>query len=259
MAENFLSQKEVDVLLRGVAGDADEITEPAQETGVRPYDLATQERILRGRMLLDEVMKMHASDGLIILIQQILIGLAIGFTMKLMFSAVELAGELVVLTMGLSFANFFDPNSQSEASSVSQLFGSLALMVFVSSSLHLTLLASLDDSFTTLPISATPIGTGPFKVVAMMGRRMMAVGLQLVLPIIAALRVTNLALGMLTKAAPQLNLFGIGFPITLAAGFLMIGLVLPYLAQPLLAAMEYAIETTIKLPLIGMQPGLSTR
>lgn len=191
-----------------------------------------------------------SAEGILILIQQILIGLAIGFTMKLVFSAVELAGELAALTMGLSFASFFDPNSQSEASSVSQLFGWLALMVFVSSNLHLALLASLADSFSTLPISATPVGIGPFKIVAMMGGRVISIGLQLALPIIAALLVTNLALGLLTKAAPQLNLFGIGFPITLAVGFLMIGLVLPYLTQPLINA----IESTINLPLIDITP-----
>lgn len=191
-----------------------------------------------------------SAEGVLILIQQILIGLAIGFTMKLVFSAVELAGELAALTMGLSFASFFDPNSQSQASSVSQLFGWLALMVFVSSNLHLALLASLVDSFATLPISATPMGTGTFKTVAMMGGRVISIGLQLSLPIIAALLITNLALGLLAKAAPQLNLFGIGFPITLAVGFLMIGLVLPYLTQPLINV----IESMISLPLIGTPP-----
>ncbi len=188
-----------------------------------------------------------SGDGLMVLVQQLLIGLAIGFTMRLVFSAVELAGELAALTMGLSFSSFFDPNSQSEASSVSQLFGWLALMVFVSSNLHLALLASLTDSFTTLPVSALPVGSGPFKVVALYGGKIFATGLQLALPIVAALLVTNLALGILTKAAPQLNLFGIGFPITLGVGFLMIGLVLPYLTQPLLRAMQLGLT----LPLMN--------
>lgn len=179
-----------------------------------------------------------SGDGVVILLQQVLIGLSIGFCMRLVFAAVEMAGELAALAMGLSFATFFDPLSRSQASTVSQFFGWLALMVFVSSNLHLALLAAVADSFHTLPISALPVGTGLFQTVAIAGGKVFATGLQLAFPIIAALLVTNLALGILTKAAPQLNLFGIGFPITLGAGFVMIGLVLPYLTQPLLRAMQ---------------------
>lgn len=182
-----------------------------------------------------------SGDGLLLLVQQILIGLAIGFGMRLVFAAVELAGELAALSMGLSFSTFFDPLSRSQASSISQFFGWLALMVFLASNLHLALLATLAKSFTILPISATPMGMGPFRMLATYGGQVFALGLQLALPIIAALLVTNLALGILNKAAPQLNLFGIGFPITLGAGFLMISIVLPYLSAPLLAAMEQAL------------------
>lgn len=182
-----------------------------------------------------------SGDGFMILLQQLLIGLAIGFSMRLVFAAVEMAGELAALTMGLSFAAFFDPLSRSHASPVSQMYSWLALMIFVSSNLHLALLAAVADSFHALPISALPMGTGLFKMVAATGGKVFAIGLQLALPVIAALLVTNLALGVLTKAAPQLNLFGIGFPITLGTGFLMIELVLPYLTQPLLRAMQEAL------------------
>ena len=190
-----------------------------------------------------------SGEGLLILVQQVLIGLAIGFSMKLAFTGIELAGELAALTMGLSFASFYDPNSQSQATSVSQWFGWLALMVFVSSNLHLAMLASLTDSFSTLPVSALPVGTGPFKLVASLGGKIFAIGLQRSLPIIAALLVTNLALGLLTKAAPQLNLFGIGFPVTIATGFLMISLVLPYLTEPLLQAMQASLSSLRLAPL----------
>ncbi len=184
-----------------------------------------------------------SGDGFLILLQQVLIGLSIGFCMRLVFAAVEMAGELAAMVMGLSFATFFDPLSRSQASTVSQLFGWLALVVFVSSNLHLALMAAVAESFHALPISALPMGTGLFKTVALAGSQVFATGLQLALPIIAALLVTNLALGILTKAAPQLNVFGIGFPITLGAGFVMIGLVLPYLTQPLQRAMQEGLRS----------------
>ncbi len=188
-----------------------------------------------------------SGDGLLLLVQQILIGLAIGFSMRLVFAAVELAGELAALSMGLSFSTFFDPLSRSQASSISQFFGWLALMVFLASNLHLALLATLAKSFVALPIAATPVGSGPFRLLASYGSQVFALGLQLAMPIIAALLVTNLALGILNKAAPQLNLFGIGFPITLGAGFLMIAVVLPYLSAPLLAAMEAMLGRSLGL------------
>ncbi len=179
-----------------------------------------------------------SGDGVLLLAQQVLIGLAIGFTMRLVFAGIELAGELAALTMGLSFASFFDPSSRSTASVLSQWFGWLALMVFVSSNLHLVLLASVAESFHSLPVSALPVGTGPFKALAGYGGQIFAIGLQLALPIIAALLVTNLALGILTKAAPQLNIFAIGFPVTLGIGFLVTATVLPYLAQPMVRVIE---------------------
>ena len=185
-----------------------------------------------------------SSDGLLILVQQLLIGLAIGFSMKLAFTGIELAGELAALTMGLSFASFYDPNAEAEATSVSQWFGWLALMVFVSSNLHLTLLASLTDSFSTFPVSALPVGTRPFNMIAAFGGHIFSIGIQLALPIIAALLVTNLALGLLTKAAPQLNLFGIEFPMTIGVGFLMISMVMPYLSSPLIQAMQSVLAPT---------------
>ena len=186
-----------------------------------------------------------SGDGLLILVQQMLIGFALGFAIRLVFAAVELAGELAALSMGLSFSSFFDPLSQSEASSISQFFGRLALMVFIASNLHLAMLATLAKSFVALPVSATPMGTGPFRLLAGYGGQVFALGLQLALPVIAALLVANLALGILNKAAPQLNLFGIGFPVTLGTGFLMISVVLPYLSAPLMTAMERALALLV--------------
>lgn len=186
-----------------------------------------------------------SGDGLLILVQQMLIGFALGFAIRLVFAAVELAGELAALSMGLSFSSFFDPLSQSEASSISQFFGWLALMVFIASNLHLAMLATLAKSFVALPVSATPMGTGPFRLLAGYGGQVFALGLQLALPVIAALLVANLALGILNKAAPQLNLFGIGFPVTLGTGFLMISVVLPYLSAPLMTAMERALALLV--------------
>lgn len=171
--------------------------------------------------------------GMLILAQQMLIGVAMGFTMRLVFTAVELAGELCGMTMGLSFATFFDPQTQGRSSAISSMLSLLTLLVYLASNLHLALLSALVDSFASLPINAAPIGAGWFKLLAGWGARIFSAGLQLSLPVVAALLMVNIALGILTRAAPQLNLFGVGFPVTLSIGFIMLALSLPYLAVPL--------------------------
>ncbi|HEX8405865.1 MAG TPA: flagellar biosynthetic protein FliR, partial [Duganella sp.] len=153
--------------------------------------------------------------GLLILAQEMLIGLAMGFTIRIVFAAVEMAGEISSLTMGLGFATFFDPNTRGRSSAISQFLALVATLGFLSVDGHLVLLSALVESFTSLPVSATPIYSGGFKQMADWGGRIFSTGVQLSLPIVAALLITNVALGILTRAAPALNLFGIGFPITL--------------------------------------------
>lgn len=172
--------------------------------------------------------------GMLILAQQFVIGTAIGFVMRIVFAAMEMAGELCGLTMGLGFATFFDPQTRGRSPAISQFLSLLTMMIYLATNLHLVLLATLADSFVTMPISADPMGAGLFRHVVGWGGQIFSAGVQLSLPIIAALLITNIALGILTRAAPQLNLFGIGFPITISVGFLMIALSLPYMTNPLL-------------------------
>ncbi len=179
--------------------------------------------------------------GFLILAQQLLIGSAMGLAMRLVFAAVEMAGEVCGLTMGLSFASQFDPLGEHQSTVISQLFGWLALLVFVSSNLHLATLAALADSFQQLPVTATPMGTGGFRQFVLSGGRLFASALHIAMPVVAALLVTNLALGILTRAAPQLNLFSIGMPVTLAVGFLTLMVTLPYIAQPIVHALTAAL------------------
>jgi flagellar biosynthetic protein FliR len=171
--------------------------------------------------------------GLLILLQELLIGLAMGFAMRIVFAAVEMAGEVSSLTMGLGFATFFDPSTQGRSSAISQFLALVATLGFISVNAHLVLLSALVESFSTLPVSAQPIYSGGFKHLADWGGKIFSTGVQLSLPIVAALLITNVALGILTRAAPQLNLFGIGFPVTLGVGMLVLAMSLPYLATPL--------------------------
>lgn len=171
--------------------------------------------------------------GLLIVVQQVIIGVAMGFAMRIVFASVEMAGEIIGMTMGLGFATFFDPQSKGRSSAISQVLSLLTILIYLSTNMHLLLLATLADSFQSMPITGAPMGAHVMEQLVAWGGRIFSAGVQLSLPIVAALLVTNIALGILTRAAPQLNLFGIGFPLTIGVGFFMIALTLPYLATPI--------------------------
>lgn len=169
-------------------------------------------------------------QGLLILVNQVLIGLAIGFIIRIAFAAADAAGEIIGLQMGLGFAAFFDPQSAGQSLVLARFFNMLAVLVFIAVNGHLLLLDVLANSFQALPVSSTPLAAEGFRSVAAFGATIFAIGLQLALPLIAILLMTNLALGILTRSAPQLNIFAIGFPITLSVGLVALNLSLPYFA-----------------------------
>jgi len=181
-------------------------------------------------------------DGLLILINQFLIGISIGFVMRVIFSAIEMAGELIAVSMGLGFATFYNPQTQAQTIVISQFLSLLALAVFLSTNLHLVMLESFFDSFKTIPIDQISLAPIAFRDLAYWGSNIFSIGLQLSLPIVTTLLIANLALGILTKAAPQLNLFGIGFPITIGVGFLMLSINMPYWSSPIINSLDLGIQ-----------------
>ena len=194
--------------------------------------------------------------GLLILVKEMIIGLAMGFAMRIVFAAVEYAGEVASQTMGLGFAVFFDPSTRGRSSAVSQFMALVATMAFLAVNGHLVLIEVLAESFITMPITETPFSSNAALELVRWAGRIFSAGLQLAMPVIAALLITQVALGILTRAAPQLNIFGIGFPITLGVGFLTLSLALPYLGAPIVNLFNQGIETSRSLPRAGNpQPG----
>jgi len=184
--------------------------------------------------------------GMMILAQQFIIGIAMGFTIQIVFASVDMAGTLISMSMGLGFASFYDPQTRGSTPALSQFLTLVATMLFLSLNLHLMLLETLVQSFTTMPIgSDLAAHPGIWFHIVTAGSAIFSSGVQLALPIIAALLVTNIALGILTKAAPQLNLFGIGFPITMGVGFIMLFVIIPYLAAPLQHLFELGIKEAL--------------
>lgn len=171
--------------------------------------------------------------GLLLIVQQTLIGIAMGLVLRVVFAALDLMGEIISLQMGLSFATFFDPIAGGQTAVVGEFLTLLATLVLLSLNGHLLMLDALARSFEWLPVSATLPHRGGWMILVRFGASIFASGLLMALPVVTALLITNIALGVLTRAAPQLNLFAIGFPITLTVGFGVLLLTLGHLA-PLL-------------------------
>ncbi|KGT96028.1 flagellar biosynthesis protein FliR [Erwinia typographi] len=168
--------------------------------------------------------------GFWLLIQQILIGMAIGFTMQFAFAAVRTAGEVIGLQMGLSFATFFDPASRLNMPVLARFLDMLTMLLFLSFNGHLWLISMVADSFHTLPIGGDPINGNAFLALTKAASLIFLNGLRLALPLITLLLTLNLALGLLNRVSPQLSVYAIGFPITLSIGIVFISLMMPLLA-----------------------------
>lgn len=183
-----------------------------------------------------------SAQGLALLVEQILIGLAMGFAMQLAFAGLDLAGELIGLEMGLSFAVFYDPQSSGQTAVVSQFLNLMATLLFIVMDGHLLLISLLAESFTLLPVGQM-LAAPRLLVLAAQAASLFALGLMLALPILAALMMTSLALGILQRAAPQLNLFAVGFPVSLMVGFAMLAMAMPYLNPSFQHLFELGFQT----------------
>ena len=171
--------------------------------------------------------------GILILFQQTLIGIAMGLVLRVVFAALDLMGEIISLQMGLSFATFFDPLAGGQTAVVGEFLTLIATLVFLSLNGHLLMIDALARSFEWLPVSTTLPHKSGWLVLARFGASIFASGLLMALPVVTALLITNISLGVLTRAAPQLNLFAVGFPITLTAGFIGVLLMLTNFAPVL--------------------------
>ena len=183
--------------------------------------------------------------GLLLLAQQMLIGFAMGFAMRLVFSAVDMAGNLISLQMGLGFASSYDPQTAGQTAVISEFLGLLALLVFMAINGHLMVIATLTHSFSVIPIGGPRLAATTWSSLANSAAIVFSAGLFLVLPIIVALMISNLALAILSRAAPQLNLMVIGFPLTIALGFAALLFGLSYMGTPLQELFENGLQSML--------------
>ncbi len=178
---------------------------------------------------------------------QVLIGVAMGFAIQMVFEALTLAGQTIASTMGLGYATLLDPQRGASVPVVSQFLLVLGLLLFLSIDGHLVVIELLAESFTWMPVGRIGFPGGAAQTLALWGGKIFEAGLMIGLPAIVALIVVNLALGVVSRAAPSLNLFSIGFPVGIGIGFLVIILSLQNLEGSFSSVLEASFEAVRNL------------
>lgn len=170
-----------------------------------------------------------SAAGLLIMVQQVLIGVAMGFILHMVFSALSQAGESVAMTMGLGFASMVDPQNGVQTPVVSQHYVIMATLLFLALDGHLVAIEVLAESFDRLPLGVDGLTREGLWQLVTWGAYMYAGAVLIALPAVASMLLVNIAFGVITRAAPQLNIFAVGFPMTLMIGFLLLMVTLPSL------------------------------
>lgn len=174
--------------------------------------------------------------------QQVGIGLALGFAVRVVFAAVELAGEVIGLQMGLGFASFFDPGNNTQVSATARYFGNMMVLLFVVVNGHLMLIMATVKSFEAFPVGGNVFEAFNRIRLFELGANLFASALWIALPMLAILMFLNVGLGIVSRIAPQFSIFSIGFPLTLIVGLIGMALTLPMLDEPVLSLMQRTID-----------------
>jgi flagellar biosynthesis protein FliR len=181
-----------------------------------------------------------SAEGVVIAFHQLIIGLATGFALQLIFDAMALGGQLLSNTMGLGFAFNVDPLRGVSTPVIGQFYVVLVTLTFLALNGHLLLIEILAQGLTTLPVGPSSFDSTALWNITTWGSQLFAGALSVALPGMTALLVVNLAFGVMSRAAPTLNLFAVGFPVTLSAGLVIMYIGLPAVQASFIESLEAA-------------------
>ena len=185
---------------------------------------------------------LDSAPAVLAIVQQVLIGMSLGFAVRIVFAAIEFAGELIGLQMGLNFAGFFDPMSGGTATAASRFFSVCVGWLFIVTGGHLAIIAAVIQSFQVFPVGPEPFAFLRTVQPQTWGAEVFRLGLWIALPMVAMLLFVNLVLGIVSRVAQQINVFAVGFPITVSVGLIGMLMTLPMMQTPFTMALERMLE-----------------
>ena len=161
---------------------------------------------------------------ILVVVGEVLVGLALGFVTQFLFTGVQMAGELVGIQMGFGLARVMDPEFQTQVSIMGEFQLLVVLLIYLSIDGHHFLMEGFARSYQTIPVAGVVVGRGVVEHVVGMASGMFESAVKIGAPAIVALLLTNFTLGVLARTVPQMNVFIVGLPLKIAVGFLSLAL-----------------------------------
>ncbi|RYZ68762.1 MAG: flagellar biosynthetic protein FliR [Proteobacteria bacterium] len=177
-------------------------------------------------------------DLVLLSAREVVLGLSLGFLSRLFFFAIGMMGELVSTSIGLGAAQMFNPLMGTNSNTVEQFYTTIATLVFFSLNGHHLVLGAIAESYELIPIAQLKLNMGPFAEMATFAQDMMVMAVKMCAPIIAAILITNIAMGVLGRAVPQINVLVTSMPVTLMIGFVLMFVCIPLLVMEMNSVLD---------------------
>ncbi|MEM7611752.1 MAG: flagellar biosynthetic protein FliR [Pseudomonadota bacterium] len=190
-----------------------------------------------------EAIEIFSLAGVIRAMQEVAMGLIMGFVVQVVFDAITLGAQTISMSMGLGFAVFIDRVTGVNIPVIGQLYLMLALLIFLAIDGHLALIQLLFDSFSTAPIGTAYLSVADAQAVLTWTSQLFVGAMHIALPAVTTLLIVNLSFGVMSRAAPTMNLFAVGFPISMLLGFVVLYLSVGSIEQTIGFLFPNALET----------------
>ena len=180
---------------------------------------------------------------------EILLGFAIGFSVKLIFAGIQLAGQLAGYQMGMALANVMDPASSQQVPLLAQFNNLIALLIFISINAHYWFIKALTQSYRLVPPLNVKFGSSLMEQLVQLSGNMFVIAIQVGAPVIAAMLLTSVAFGLVARTVPQMNVFIVAMPLKIGVGLLFLGFGLPYFTaflKKIFGGLDHSILLLIK-------------
>ncbi len=186
----------------------------------------------------------------IAMIGEIMIGIVIGLTTKIIFAGIQFAGEMIGIQIGFSIVNVIDPISSTQVSVIAEFQYLIALLVYLAVDAHHTLIFAIVDSYRIVSPFSYHFSGSLMKHILILSKELFVMAIKISAPIMAVLLFTNVALGVVARTVPQINVFIVGFPVQIAVGLIVFGLTAPLfvmLVQRALSDLSIEVYTLLRL------------
>lgn len=177
-------------------------------------------------------------DLILLSAREVVLGLSLGFLTRLFFFSVAMMGELVSVSIGLGSAQIFNPLMGSNSNTVEQFYNTIATLIFFSLNGHHLLISGIAQSYELIPLAQLKLNVGPFVEIATFAQEMMVMAIKMCAPIIGAVLITNIAMGILGRAIPQINVLVTSMPVTIMLGFSLMFICIPLLVIEMSSVLE---------------------